>query len=311
MIMNKRLQIIAAAFALFAIASCDRTDPFLGENLEDGAFVTFSCNPYATCSEDAGTFKLPVRVLGDHDAFSATVTAIDGTAKNSTHFKIAEPATGVLEFSAEDSLKFVTFNIIKIDGYVEPGSVEFQIALESATGGVSLGSRRTVDVRINDADHPLSDLLGAWDVKAYDAQSNSTYAEVNYVMNLKAYEGDVTRVWCDGINSFAQSMKGYGFTIVDVYGIVSDDHNTISFPCGQEGGDLGASNGGIVKLVSGYINNGYYVNDELEAIVFTKQDDGTFRCDDGILWLNDYVWPTYGGYFLGKENGVFTSWTKQ
>lgn len=303
----KKVYIALATVAVLLLASCDRKDAYR----DTSSFVTFNCESTLTIREDVGSFSLPIRAIGNHGDFSVTVSGIDGTAKSNTHFKISEPASGVINFTAADTVKTVTFEVIRIPGYVDPGSVDFKVNIDNATSGLTRGSRRQVAVTITDADHPLADIIGAWNVKAYDAQSNSTYAEVNYVMNLKAYDGDVTRVWCDGINSFAQTMKGYGITIVDVYGIVSDDHSTISFPCGQEGGDMGSSNGGIVKLVSGYINNGYYVDEDAEAIVFTKQEDGTYKCDQGILWLNDYVWPTYGGYFLGAENGVSTTWTKQ
>jgi len=303
----KKVYFALVAVAVLLLASCSRVN----EYRDTTSFVTFNCESTFSIREDGGSFTLPIRVVGEHGDFSVTVSGVDGTAKSNTHYKISEPASGVLNFTAADSIKTVTFEVIRIPGYVDPGSVEFSVNIDNATSGLTLGSRRQVAVTVTDADHPLSDLIGSWDVKAYDAQSKSTYAEVNYVMNLKAYDGDVTRLWCDGINSFAQTMKGYGITIVDVYGIVSDDHNTITFPCGQEGGDLGASNGGIVTLVSGYINDGYYIDDEAEAIVFTKQSDGTFKCEQGILWLNDYLWPTYGGYFLGAENGVATTWTKK
>lgn len=302
----KKIYLVLAAALAFSAISCDRTNPYHGES----SFVTFSCENTYSLREDAGSFVLPIRVIGEHGNFSVTVSGEDGTAKNNTHYTILEPASGVLGFETQDTVKYVRIGVKHIEGYVEPGSVDFKVNIDNATAGIERGSRRTVAVTITDADHPLSDIIGSWKVKAYDAQSNSSYSEVNYIMNLKAYDGDVTRVWCDGINSFAQTMKGYGYKINDVYGIVSEDHSTISFPCGQEGGDLGASNGGIVKLTSGYINNGYYVKD-IDAIVFTRQDDGSYRCDDGILWLNNYVWPTYGGYFLGAENGVFTSWVKQ
>ena len=311
--MKKLYLALAALAALVATASCDRTDPYYW----DASFVTFNCETTQTVREDAGTFTLPIRVMGEHPAFSVTLSTTDGTAKNNTHYKIVEPASGVLNFSETDVEKTITLGLIKVDGYVEPGRVDFSVKMESSTMGVELGSRRSVTVTITDADHPLADLIGAWTVVGYDATNNSGGMEQKtYTMNLFAYEGDVTRLWCDGINGMSKDativgyLTGNGLTFPDVYCVVSEDHKQISFPTGQQGADMGSSNGGVLELVSGYTQNGYYLKN-ISEIVFYRQEDGTYRCDDGILWLNDYVWPTYGGFFLGAENEVFTTWTKQ
>jgi hypothetical protein len=304
----KKIYFVLAAVLAFGAISCDRTNPYRGE----ASFVTFSCETSYSLREDAGSFTLPIRVIGQHGSFSVTVSGEDGTAKNNTHYTILEPASGVLTFEATDSLKYVRFGVNRIPGYVEPGSVEFKVNIDNATSGIERGSRSTVNVTITDADHPLADLIGAWTVTGWDA-TNSTggMAKKTYTMNLSAYDGDITRLWCDGINYMPKDATiASVVSMYPVYGIVSEDHATISFPTEQEGGNLGSNNGGMLKLTSGYTNNGYYVKN-IDAIVFTRQEDGSYRCDDGILWLNSYVWPTYGGYFLGSENGVFTTWVKQ
>lgn len=309
----KRIYILLllAAAALLGY-SCDRTDPYIGGDDPDnyGAFVTLSQASF-TVTENAGSFTVPIRVLNNKGtAFKVTVSTTDGTAVNGTHYSIVEPATGVIEFEPADSVKTISFGLTHIPGYAEPGKVEFSFYLSSATGGVEIGALRKGTVTINDADHPLSDLIGAWTVHGYDASDGTSYRETTYTMNLSAYQGDVTKLYCDAINEMPIQMKGYGFEFPPVYCDVSEDKSTLSFPTGQPGADMGSSNGGVLELTSGYIDNGYYVKD-LSAIVFTRQEDGTYRCNDGILWLNDYVWPTYGGYFLGSENGVYTTWTKQ
>lgn len=303
--------LMLAAAALLG-NSCDRTDDYIGGDDPDNysAFVTLSSADYSV-REDAGTLKVPVRLInGNGRSFKVTVSATDGTALNGTHYSIADPANGVLEFEPEDSVKVISFGLTHIPGYAEPGRVEFSFTLTSATGGVEIGARREGNVTINDADHPLSDLIGAWTVHGYDSNNDKqTYREVTYTMHLSAYEGDVTKINCDAINEMPLQMKNYGFTFPPVYAEVSADMKTVSFPTGQKGADMGEDNGGVLELYSGYTDGSYRLKD-IAAIVFTKQADGTYRCDDGILWVNDYVWPTYGGYFLGSENGVYTSWTK-
>ena len=300
--------LLIAAAALMSF-SCDRTDEYVGG--EGTPFVTLSQKAFSV-REDAGSFTIPIRVVnGNGSAFKVTVSAVDGTAVNGTHYSIIAPATGIVDFGAEDEIQTVTIGLTHIPDYVEPGSVNFSLKLQTATGGVAVGASNTASVTITDADHPLADLIGAWTAHGWDANGNAgNMTETTYTMNLSAYDGDVTKLYCDGINNMPNVMKGYGFTFPLVYCDVSDDKSTLSFPTGQPGADLGSSNGGVLELTSGYTNNGYYIKD-IEAIVFTKQDDGTYRCDDGILWLNNYVWPTYGGYFLGQENGVYTTWTKQ
>ena len=98
-----RILAIAAISAFFA--SCDKTDPYKGANGVEGvnSFVTFDVKDSYSVSEAAGSFQIPVRLVNPKgEAFSVTVSGVDGDAINGINYSIAEPETGVLSFSATD-----------------------------------------------------------------------------------------------------------------------------------------------------------------------------------------------------------------
>jgi hypothetical protein len=152
-----------------------------------------------------------------------------------------------------------------------------------------------------DLDHPLADILGSYTVKGTD-QFNG---EVEYTMNLLKDPKDVTVVWCDGICALAVGMGGK----LNVYGNVSEDHNTITFPCGQDTG-FNNGTGNLIFCITTYAG-GYYVDDEGE-VVFTKTAEGVYTSTNGMGFVDDrYVYR--GGFMLGADTDpkYSTTWTKQ
>ncbi len=282
---------ILSVAVLAALASCDRTDPYRGGDVfasGDGAFATFDFTNALTIREDAGTYQVPVRVLGKHGSFSVTVSAADGTAINGKDFSIQEPANGVLQFESADTLKYVVLSITRgvIGEFVDPGYKTFNLSLDSSTGGVDLGAVRKASARINDSDHPLADIIGSWTASANDYFSG----DVTWTMTLLPKEGDFTKLIVDGITS----------SFVD--GIDPGGNYDYSMPCtvtGEEGHrlmifTLGREmktpvNGNILSL---WEFNGSGINNSGD-LVFTQQGDGSFTSDQG-----------YGIGYLTDDNNV-------
>ena len=222
----KRLYIISAAFALLvAAASCDRTDPFIGGN----PFVTFSCDGTLNVVEDAGTFTIPVRAIGEHGDFTVTVSSVDGTAISNTHYKMVEPASGVLNFTAADTLKNVVVELTHIPGYIEPGKWDFTLNIDNATGGLDRGSRRSVAVNILDADHPLKHFIGTWVGTAESYFDGPT----NFAIVVEPDANDITKL---NFYDLCPYVGGYGYR-GPVVGTCSEDLMTMTLACPTNLGD--------------------------------------------------------------------------
>lgn len=281
---TKYIPFILTACAV-VLSSCDRTDPYWGGdvfNSGDGAFVTLDFLGGVSIREDAGTFQVPVRVLGNHGNFSVTVQTIDGTAKNGADFTIVEPATGVLAFGEDDIVKYITLGIARgnVGEYTEPGTKDFQISLTSSTGGIELGSVRKATATINDADHPLVDIIGGWNASANDGSGIGSWT-----MTLMPVAGDLEKLRINGIGPhFVDGYyvdpdnpeKSYDYTyVVTVTG--EEGSRQFSIPFGKEM-KTPDDEGNILSLW-GY--DGKYVYNSGGDLVFTQQEDGSFLIDDG------------------------------
>lgn len=269
-----RILAIAAISAFFA--SCDKTDPYKGANGVEGvnSFVTFDVKASYSVSEAAGSFQIPVRLVNPKgEAFSVTVSGVDGDAINGINYSIAEPETGVLSFSATDTLKFITIDLTRVPGYNDPGYLKFSVAIDAATNGVAIGAFSKVPVTITDADHPLADILGNWVGAGVDYWDGS----VNWTMNILSVEGDVTSVRLVGITpSFegaynAETGMDYTF-IAPVTGEVGERIITIPF-----GTPFKSTVSGNVLSLWGF--NGSYLYDSGD-LVLVQQPDGSFTVED-------------------------------
>ena len=305
--------ILALGLGVLVLASCDRKEEFIGFF----PYVVFDGAASYSMSESDGSLTIPVRLMNaDGNPFSVTVTSKDGSGISGTHYYISEPETGVLNFAAGDTLKYITVAVSHIDGYVEPGKVNFSLGLGQATNGVEIGASRNIDVTVNDAEHPLSDLIGAWTAVCYDANSpaGSGGSRIEYTLNLSAVDGDVTKLSCDKISPIYDMLSGYLLQADPAICTVAEDRSTLTFDYGQEIIALSAGNGGQCILgggcsTSGSSGTGWYIGES--DVVFERQADGSYVNTTGYYFLNDYVWPTYGGFILGDSDGYKTTWTKK
>ncbi len=291
--MKKIYTILTGVALVAALASCSRKEEF-----KTVPYARLGGTEY-TINENGGLLRIPVSVY-DNDGGVGSVTFVvkDGTAVEGKDFTV-EPASGVFNFNGNGT-QYIEITIIERAGEFT-GNMDFSASLTGVTGDLTLSPVTDCDITIADLDHPLADILGTYTAKGY----GYNFGDFSYTLHLTNDPKDVTLVWCDWIMPFWYDYRSYGNGAV--VGKVSEDHSTITFKSGQVTTfDVGYGN---QKLYSGYYKDGYEVTDD--DIVFTKVSEGVYETENGIVALDDYVWPSYGGYVLGKENGYKTTWTKQ
>lgn len=299
--MNKYLSLIFSGVAAIALlASCDlNQDP----QFEDSkSFVSFSTSSISV-NEDKGRVSLPVQMATlSPKATSITYTVVEDTsptaAVQGSDYDFSD-ASGVLTFDGKTLTGTIEIDILpKLGTYT--GDKQFTVKLTNATG-LNIGADNECVVKIMDIDHPLADILGTYTVKGTDQFAGA----VSYTMHLTKDPKDVTVVWCDGICQLASSAGGK----LNVYGNVSEDHSTISFPAGQDSG-FDNGNGNLIFCITTY-SGGYKVSDTGD-VVFTKTADGVYTSTSGMGFVDDkYVYT--GGFMLGADTNpsYSTVWTKQ
>lgn len=289
--MKKIFRMLVGVAVLAALASCDHSAQF-----KTNSFARMSSGAYSV-KENVGILRVPVSVFNNEGATTAvTFKVTDVSAVEGVNYTV-EPASGVLNFTG-NSTEFITFTIINQAG-IYTGNVKFVVDLLSATNNVEVCALTRATVTIEDIDHPLAAILGQYTASCYDLDSG----DIDYTITLSPDEKDVSLVWVDYIVPMFSDYKTYGDG--SIYGKVSADLNTITFPVGQTTSfNVGYGN---MQVLGCYYDDGYYT--VKEDIVFTRQEDGSFVTDSGICCVDQYVWPGYGGFILGKVNGKQTVWT--
>ena len=309
--MKTLYKVLMLSAAVLSIASCNREEQY--QFVPFASFLTSS----AVVSEDAGTLSIPVSLRNSTAAANFLVKINNGSAVQNENFTLAEPANGVLTFAAGEESKNIVLDIINLSG-VFTGALDFSIELAPATELAEVGNYNKVNISITDNDHPLvtNKVAGTY-TAAQTGVTGSSGATANYsfTVHLTTDPEDVTIIWCDAICKFASDYNnGTDYKgRFSVYGIVSDDFNTITFPGLQPvsfstGYGTLYLQGGARWSVNG--DTGWYIGDETPVnIVFTRTATG-WETGDGMAFIDNYVWPSYGGYILGENDGYKTVWTR-
>ena len=272
--MKSIYRIFAIAAAVSFAAACNPNT--LPEFDDKDAFAAFDKSSYSV-EETSGELTVPV-TIASVDPKSASVTyevdAEKTTAQEGVDYTLGDN-TGVLSFKGTERSNSIKVNILDRSG-VYTGDKVLVLKIKSAVG-VNIGAESTCTIKILDLDHPLADILGTYTVSCNDKK----YGDMNYTMHLTKDPEDVNIVWCDAIVPMAVGQSGY-----DVWGTVSADHKTITFAYGQKPG----ANLGYGDLTLGSWTEDFKIG-FVGSIVFTKQEDGTFKTEDTISFVDDmYVW---------------------
>lgn len=291
-IMKNIFRIITVAAAFASLVACEK-------------YADYKYFPYASLdvrsatieeSSPATTWSLPVHVYNTNGDCTVSYTIEPIEAQEGVDFTISD-ASGVLNFPAGTDTQNITFSITGQPGTFT-GNVRFRVKLAGATNDVNLGAINTCTVTIKDLDHPLSALFGDYTFSSvFNVDGGFSYG--SWEMSISPYEGSVTRVVIDKVTMF-QSASLYGSYLPhgEVYGIVSDDRQTITIPVPQQMESTAADAFGVdenfvlYKYAGNTIDSGFETADGV--ITFTLQEDGS--------------WRTYDSYGLATESYVGEGW---
>jgi hypothetical protein len=304
----KKISIILSVVLAGAIfVSCDKS-----ESYNRYSFFSFETGNTLQVKEDGGSVSIPIRLYNSSKGGTVTVQGIDGTAVSGTNYSISDPASGVLTFSPGDTVKYVTISILDNPG-VYTGSLDFSLQLKS-TDDVQVGNFDTYNIVISDNDHPLSSIIGTYTATATAlTDGNGGTSAVTWTLHLSADSESTSVLWCDYILPMFSNLASAGDG--SIYCDVSDDLTTLSFPNEQSTQSFDVGYGVQAVYASQYFvssgDNGFYVfgvADGVESINFTRTDDTStveFVADIGYCCLDQYVWPSYGGWLLGPNDGDY------
>ena len=261
-----------------ALASCNRKVEFT-----EIPFVYFT-NASVSVYEDASVISIPVNAVADSD-FAVTFETVDGekldpateqmvpNGKVGEDYSIVDNDAAILRFKAGQKSDTIKVKITDRPG-VLTGNKDFTIKLLAVSGGeVSLGGFSTCKVTIIDNDHPLKEILGA-----YDATGHSYFddADVNWTMTLVADPNDYYKVWIDGLmpmfaGDYISGAAGKDHAVYATFkknDDLSADLSSFTIPGGQKLSDQYQGYDIIVMTF-----NGSSVGQS--AINFTRNSDGT------------------------------------
>lgn len=259
--------VLAAASIL---ASCDKNEP--SKFNDKDAFVAFEQTSLTLSEGSEDVLKIPVTL--------ASVAGLEETIK----FEIKEPEkkaakqgvnyelltkSGTLSFNAENRTRYIEVKAIPDGEYT--GDLQFSVVIYG-TETIKLGSENTCTVTLNDVDHPLGFMLGA-----YTATGVSYFnGPSTWTMTFFKDADDDHKVWINNlfqVDNFANEKTRY-------YGIVNDDHTLLNIPFGQES-EYKYSNGNPITLL-GF--DGEYGHDTGSVDVAIVQDGDKVTLDFGTEW---------------------------
>lgn len=259
--------VLAAASIL---ASCDKNEP--SKFNDKDAFVAFDKTSLTLSEGSEDVLKIPVTlasVAGLEETIKFEVKEPEKkAAKQGVNFELLTKS-GTLSFNAENRTRYIEVKAIPDGEYT--GDLQFSVVIYG-TETIKLGSENTCTVTLNDVDHPLGFMLGA-----YTATGVSYYnGPSTWTMTFFKDADDDHKVWIDNLfqnDSFAGADTRY-------YGIVNEDLTSLNIPFGQES-EYKYSNGNPITLL-GF--DGEYGHDTGSVDVAIVQDGDKVTLDFGTEW---------------------------
>ena len=279
----KKVFLLLNIFALCLLASCNKNE-FATFDDKD-AFVAFSKASYAI-AEDGATLSIPVTLASVAGIeTSITVAGVDGTAVNGVDYRVKNG--GNLTFNAQTRTANVEIEIINRPGEYT-GDLSFSLQF-SNLGSVNAGFQSTTAITIQDKDHPLSPILGAYSAKEPDFWGD----EYSWDIRLEKDSSDETKVWILDLEPYFASygyVASVGYNLF--YGVVNADMTEISVPLNQ-----GTGYGDVVLAGA---DADYNMVVEGNLIIHIDVKAGTLTIDEPWGVGNG------SGWWSGFESTVFT-----
>ena len=259
-----------------ALASCNKELTF-----DHHSFISMYGGNQSV-SEDVGNVTIPVSIYNNKDGATITVKCTNGTAVSGTNFQLVEPSSGVINAAAGDTLKKIVVKIIDRPGIFD-GNLAFNVSIDSQSEGVEVGAHDNVTITIKDNDHPLVDFFGEYTMRAVSLNSSGGLGYYQWTVNVSAYEGNVSRLSFDNVTYFS-AVAYHSYTgDCPVYGVVSDDKKTITFPFPQSSGTL--SGWGIDDDAYTFGHTGYdgiYTTADVEVVFTLDEESGRYITTDSF-----------------------------
>lgn len=262
-----------ALMSVFAFASCDKNEP--AKFNDKDAFVAFdkvTVNVSEDYSKDGAVLQIPVTlasVKGLESTFRFEVNEPESkAAKAGVNYELVT-SSGVLSFDSENRTRYIEIKTIADGEYT--GDLSFSITL-FGNDEVQVGSENTCTVTINDVDHPLGFMLGAYTASGVNYWDGPSEWTMTFYKDAK----DDHKVWIDNLFDVA----GWANEKTRYYGIVNDELDTINIPFGQET-EYKYSNGNPVLLL-GFDGSRGYESGSMDVKIIRNGDSVTL--DFGTEW---------------------------
>ena len=265
--MKNTIKVLALAVIAAGLVSCVDKPEF-----SRVPFVSMYRTSATISESEAGTvYNIPVKLYNTNEATSVSYT-VSGTATNGVDYTLADQS-GVLNIPAGADSTAIAVKVTGQPGTFT-GNLTMKVILQSATAGVTIGNFDTFTITIKDLDHPLSELFGSYTMAGVSVNSNGGYSYPTWTVNVSQYDGDTKRVWFDNLTYFSATAYHSYTGNAPVYGIVSDDKKTITFPFPQKTtGSLNAFGLDNVWMFAHEGTDGVYITDNVD-VVFTLGEDG-------------------------------------
>ncbi len=281
-------KIVFAALAVISLGACNNKVEY-----KSNPMVAIDCKSKEIKESSEGVkVAIPVHLYNTKEACTVAYSV---TPINATEGKdyVLDDNSGVLNFAAGVDSLAIPFTIYGQPG-TYTGKVSFQIDLKSASNDVKITPFNSCVVSIADLDHPLSDILGDYTADGTCGFGRNTQWPVKFT----ADEKDVTKVWIDYIIGFAALNNAQDWGDWSCYGIVSEDHKTITIPYLQKTDIEWTADGDFMQLCSWGVSEGAPVPDETPGdikLVWNEQYGG---------FIND-ARITYDGVLSGKMGNYY------
>ncbi len=263
---NNIFKIFACSMALVAFASCELNETPVFDDKD--AFVAMDKSSIIV-NEDAGRIVIPVTIASiDPMKTSVTYKVNDSTAVAGKDFTPIDESA-VLVFDGTTRTMNIEIDIIPHVGEYT-GDMIFTIDILGGGSSLNLGANASCTIKISDLDHPLAEILGAYTASGFNYFDG---ADESWTLTMYKDDVDVNVVWIDGfVADIAGAYPAYDYRI---YGTVSEEKTSISFPLGQALKDK--ISGEVFTLWS---FDGQYVNNE--GSIEAKLVEGVWTIEEGV-----------------------------
>lgn len=207
-----------AALAAMAFTSCSNNLP---EFNDADAFVALRQST-ATMPETSGENEIEVLLTslnGKDGSVDFEIVSDENTpAVEGVDFKILNDSK-TLTFTKDANTQKIRIQIIDNDKYT--GDKRFAINLVNAQGA-NIGAENSIAITIEDDEHPLAFMLGAYSAKAESYFNGPT----DWTLSIAKDDKDASKVWISNMVPSGSSLA--------IYGTVNDEKTEIRIPVKQE-----------------------------------------------------------------------------